>query len=70
VLDGVTGILLDPAAQAPAYVARILALRADPAAYRRMAIAGRDRFETLLNWDAMAARLIDIFESGIAERSH
>ncbi len=69
VLDGITGMLLDPAAEAPAYVARVLALRADPAAYRRMAVAARNRFETLLNWDAMAASLVQIFENGIALRA-
>ena len=66
VVDGVTGLLFDPAAEAPAYVARILALRADPAAYRRMAVAARDRFETLLNWDAMAGRLVEIIDAGVA----
>lgn len=68
VVDGVTGLLLDPAAQAPAYAERILTLRADAAAYRRMALAARERFETLLNWDAMAGTLIQIFEAGIAAR--
>ncbi len=68
VVDGITGLLLPLAAEAPAYVARILVLRADPAAYRRMAVAARDRFENLLNWDAMATRLVEIFAAGIAAR--
>lgn len=68
VVDGVTGLLFDSAAEAPAYVARILALREDPTAYRRMAVAARDRFETLLNWDAMAGRLLEIIAAGITAR--
>ena len=69
VLDGQTGILLPIEAEAPSYVARILALRAAPAAYRAMAVAARTRFETLLNWDAMAATLVRIVEQGIADRA-
>ena len=65
VLDGETGILLPLEAEAPAYVARILALRADPTTYRRMAVAARSRYETLLNWNAMAARLVEIIEHSI-----
>lgn len=68
VLDGKTGLLLDPAAAAPAYVERILALLAEPEAYRAMAVAARDRFEQLLNWDAMAAELVRVIEAGIVRR--
>jgi glycosyltransferase involved in cell wall biosynthesis len=58
VQDGETGLLLAPAAPASTYVDRILTLRADPAAYTRMATAARDRFESLLNWDKTAEEIV------------
>jgi glycosyltransferase involved in cell wall biosynthesis len=56
--DGRTGVLLEAKAPASAYVERILALRADPAAYVRMAVAARERYESLLSWDSTAAGIV------------
>lgn len=61
--DNVTGLLQDPSAPASAYVERILALRANPAAYRHMALRARERYETLLNWDATAATLVRLMSN-------
>ena len=65
--DGVTGLLMNPDAPASAYVERILALRADPAAYRQMAVHARDRYETLLNWDKTAEELVRLMSIAVAK---
>jgi glycosyltransferase involved in cell wall biosynthesis len=58
IVDDTTGILMDPTAPAGDYVERILALWRNPSAYQKMAFAGRDRFEELLNWDRTAAGIV------------
>lgn len=58
VVDGVTGLLMDPGAPASAYVTRILGLLDDPAAYRQMAVQARERFENLLNWNKTAETIV------------
>ncbi len=63
--DGVSGLLIDPSAPASAYVERILALRADPTAYRQMALRARERYETLLNWDKTAEELIRLMSTAV-----
>jgi glycosyltransferase involved in cell wall biosynthesis len=69
VSDGVTGLLLDPDASAAAYVEGILARLANPEAYRAMAVAARDRYETLLNWDATAEKLVTLMEQQVVARA-
>ena len=56
--DGVTGVLLGLEAGAEAYVERILELRRDEGRYRAMAVAARERFETVLNWDRTATAIL------------
>jgi glycosyltransferase involved in cell wall biosynthesis len=63
-----TGILLDPAAPASEYVERILTLWRDQSAYREMALAGRDRFEQLLNWDRTAEAIVRHIDESLTQR--
>lgn len=62
VLDGQTGLLIDPAAGAGEYVRRILELRRDAGAYRAMAVKARERFEGYLNWDWTAGEMVRVVE--------
>ena len=59
IVDGETGLLFDLEAPASAYVERILAVRAQPQAYRAMAIKARDRFESSLNWSSTAQEIVE-----------
>jgi glycosyltransferase involved in cell wall biosynthesis len=68
VLDGVTGLLFDPAAPATDYVERILGLMADPVAYGAMAVRARDRFEALFTWDRMADEIVRLMEIAMEAR--
>lgn len=67
IVDGETGLLLDAAAPASAYVERILRLRNDPASYLRMATQARERFENLLNWDRTAEEIVRLIAEKVAE---
>ncbi len=69
IVDDKTGILMDPAAPAGDYVERILALWRNQSAYREMALAGRDRYEQLLNWDQTAARIVRHTDESLAQQS-
>ena len=51
VVDGETGVLEDPSAQADAYAGRIIALMRDRPRYESMARAASARSAALLNWD-------------------
>ena len=66
IADGESGILMDPAAPASAYVERILALLSDRAEYRKMAVRARDRYENTLNWDSTAKKLIYLMAQKVA----
>lgn len=59
VADGVTGILGAPEAGAAYYTERLLALIRDRGAYRSMARAARQRFESRLTWEQFATRVIE-----------
>ncbi len=61
--DGVTGLLMEVADDADAYVKRILALRANTPRYRQMALSARDRFESTLNWDSTAEKILGHMEA-------
>jgi glycosyltransferase involved in cell wall biosynthesis len=64
--DGETGMLFDPKAPASVYIDRILELRSHPETYRAMAIAARDRFERLLNWDCTARGIVSAMQLALA----
>ncbi len=66
IVDGKTGILMDPTASASDYVERILALWQNPSAYQEMALAGRDRFEQVLNWDQTATSIVRHIDENLA----
>ena len=51
VVDGETGMLDDPSAEADAYAGRILALMKDRPRYEAMARAAASRSAAMLNWD-------------------
>jgi glycosyltransferase involved in cell wall biosynthesis len=51
IVDGETGVLEDPSAQADAYAGRIIALMRDRPRYESMARAASARSAALLNWD-------------------
>jgi glycosyltransferase involved in cell wall biosynthesis len=67
IVDGETGLLLDRDAPASAYVDRILALRANPQAYRAMAVKARDRFEASLNWNSTAEEIVRRIDGTMAK---
>lgn len=69
IVDGKTGILMDPAAPATDYVERILALWRNQPAYREMALAGRDRFEQLLNWNQTAQGIVRHIEESLTQQT-
>ena len=69
IVDGKTGVLMDPAAPASDYVERILTLWQNQSAYREMALAGRDRFEQLLNWDQTAESIVRHIDESLTQRS-
>jgi glycosyltransferase involved in cell wall biosynthesis len=68
IVDGKTGMLLDPAAPASDYVRRILALWRNQSAYQKMAVAGRDRFEKLLNWDRTAEEIVRHIDESLTRK--
>ena len=68
IADGETGLLFDRNAPASAYVERILALKAQPEAYRVMAVKARDRFEGLLNWDKTAEEIVRLMDETLARQ--
>jgi hypothetical protein len=67
IADGETGLLFDRNAPASAYVERILALKAQPAAYRAMAVKARDRFEGLLNWSKTAEEIVRLMDATLGK---
>jgi glycosyltransferase involved in cell wall biosynthesis len=54
--DGVTGVLVDPAAGAEEYAQAVWRLVGDPA-YAERALGAFDEYERALSWEAQAARL-------------
>ncbi len=68
IVDNKTGILMDPTAPASNYVERVLALWQNPSAYREMALAGRDRFEQLLNWDQTAKAIVRHIDESLRQQ--
>jgi glycosyltransferase involved in cell wall biosynthesis len=68
IVDNKTGMLMDLAAPAGDYVERILALWQNPSAYREMALAGRDRFEQVLNWDETAAAIVKHIDNSLTQQ--
>jgi glycosyltransferase involved in cell wall biosynthesis len=69
IVDGKTGILMDPSAPASDYVERILTLWRNQSAYREMALAGRDRFEQLLNWDHTAESIVRHIDESLMQQA-
>jgi len=59
VLDDETGILESADAPAQRYVERILGVIQDRQRYKQIAIAARDRFEKLLNWEKFAENVVE-----------
>jgi len=57
---GRTGFLLPRDAPASAFAAQIAAGFRDQEAYRRMRVASRDRYDSLLNWEHWASRLVQL----------
>jgi glycosyltransferase involved in cell wall biosynthesis len=66
--DGVTGCLLPITAGPDAYADKFQALVADPATYFAMAVASRQRFEQVLNWDAWSSRVAGITNAVLEQR--
>ncbi len=66
VVDGETGRLV-PEADAPALLAALRALLADPAVARAMGERGRRKAETELTWDAVAARYREGYVMAVGE---
>lgn len=69
IVDGVTGLLFDREAPASEYIARILALVADSAAYRDMAHKARERFEAELTWDRTAETIVRALRVSVGENA-
>ena len=63
ILDGETGLVEPRRAEASAYIARLMPLIADRAAYRRMAHAAQARYLELLNWESFVASALDDIEA-------
>ena len=63
IVDGETGLVQPKADPAAAYIARLLPLIADRAAYRRMAHSAQARYLSLLNWDQFTESLLDDIEA-------
>lgn len=59
VVDGETGLIVDPSSDVDATVEALAMLLDDPALARRMAVSGRQRAEGELSHDAVAHRLRD-----------
>ncbi len=64
VLDGKTGLLMEDSASASQYAERILQVFSSKTAYEKLAAAARDFYESNLNWDAWADRVVQLMESG------
>lgn len=62
IVDGETGLVLPADAGAEAYAERILQSIANVDAYRNMALRGRQRYETKLNWDASVNFMLERME--------
>ncbi len=60
--QGVNGLCLPANAEPEQYAAEILGLLNNPERYRSLCLSSRDEYETRLNWDAWAQRMIDIFD--------
>jgi glycosyltransferase involved in cell wall biosynthesis len=67
VRDEVNGLLLPADAEAAAYASRIRKVLEQPGRYRELCISSRDEYETRLNWDRWASRMLEIFAAVKAE---
>jgi glycosyltransferase involved in cell wall biosynthesis len=61
VREGINGFSFPPEARGDQYAAKISGLYRSPEAYRELRISSRDQFEKLLNWDAWAERMNEVF---------
>ena len=62
VVEGTNGFLLPHDADGKVYAERLAALWGNRAAYLRMRQSSRDRYETVLNWTAWAAKVRQLIE--------
>jgi glycosyltransferase involved in cell wall biosynthesis len=69
VVDGTNGFLLPHNADGRSYAETIAALWGNRPAYLKMRHSSRDRYETVLNWTAWAAKVRPLIEQLAARRS-
>ena len=67
VQHGVSGILLTEEATPTDYASEVRSLWSNPAAYRRLVVGARDRFESVLNWDAWANQIARLVRTAVGQ---
>jgi glycosyltransferase involved in cell wall biosynthesis len=65
VKDGQTGFCLPITAPGSAYADVIQETLADPNSYRRLSLAGFERYKQTLNWSAAVSNLLNLIEQAI-----
>jgi len=63
VRNGINGLCLPAEASAEEFSAQIIEFLNNPGRYRSLQISSRNEYETRLNWDVWASRMIEIFTS-------
>jgi glycosyltransferase involved in cell wall biosynthesis len=63
VRNGINGLCLAADASAEEYAREIIELVRNPDRYRSLQRSSRNEYETRLNWDVWASRMIEIFNS-------
>jgi glycosyltransferase involved in cell wall biosynthesis len=67
VQQNINGVLLPPSADGQAYADEIFAIWSDPARYQRLRRTSRERYESVLNWEAWGQSVRVLLENIVAK---
>lgn len=68
--NGVSGVVLPVLSPAKEYAQSIEHYLGDPAAYKRLRVTTRERYERELNWDAAGRKILNLIQEAIDEQKH